>query len=169
MNSDTPTPPSSPSLQSLLHAAVAQRAARRQQNILLGVLAGFMAMLAGTGLWVTLATAAGTECAFLAPGVGFLVGASIQFFGRGIGRLFSVLGAVLAAGACLLGTLFAACATLAQTRQDGFWTTLGTLQPESALALLRRNFGPSQLLFFSLAIGLGWWLARRRAPAVSRS
>jgi len=163
MPSNSEIQPSPPDLQALFHADVAQRTAQRQQNFLLGFLAGFMAMLAGSGLWVTIAAVLPADCSFLALGVAGLVGASIRFFGRGIDWLFSAVSAVLAAMGCALGTVLTAGSALARSHHTDFWSTLTALWPASALALLQQT-GPVDGMFFGLAVALGWILARR-APA----
>jgi len=166
MSSNSKIQPSPPNLQALFHAAVVHRTAQRQQNFLLGFLAGFMAMLAGTGLWVAIAATVHCDCSFLAVGVGGLVGAAIRFFGRGVVWLFSGVAAVLVAAGCGLGTLFTAGSAFARSHETDFWATLGGLRPASALTLLQQQVGPVDIGFFALAAGLGWVLARRPpAPA----
>jgi hypothetical protein len=164
-------PTTTSNLQTLLEADVAARTARQQQNLLLGFLAGFMALLVSTGLWVTIAAATGCRCTFLAPGLGFLVGGGVQFFGRGVIRLFAGLSTALTALGCTLAPLFTACAALAASRNADFWSTVATLQPRAALTLLRQGLAPVDALFFLLALGLAWKIGRgfQRPPPAPRA
>ena len=158
MNPTSSLRPPDPGLLTCFRTGGAHRTARRQQNLLLGFLAGFMAMLAGAGLWAAFSLAAGRQLAVTGPAVGLAVGAAVRFFGRGVEWLYSLMGAGLAPLGCLLGVLLTAGLFLAEQKGHVAGGLDARLWP-SAL-------GPLDGLCCLAAAGLAWRLARHR-PDVS--
>jgi hypothetical protein len=74
-----------------------------EQNMVGGFLAGAVAALVGAGAWALVTVLTGYQIGFMAIGVGFLVGLAVQFAGKGINKIFGVMGAALALVGCLFG------------------------------------------------------------------
>jgi hypothetical protein len=64
-----------------------------EQNMVGGFLAGAVAALVGAGVWALVTVLTGYQIGFMAIGVGFLVGLAVQFAGKGINKIFGVMGA----------------------------------------------------------------------------
>jgi len=154
MNLASSSRPPDPGLLTCFRTGGAHRTALRQQNFLLGFLAGFMAMLAGAGLWAGLSLAAGRQLAVAGLAIGLGVGGAVRFFGRGVEWLFSLVGAGLALLGCLLGVMFTSGLFLAG--QQG--NIPGMLDP----GLRPATLGPLDVLCCLAAAALAWRLSRRR-------
>lgn len=137
-------------------SAQALREAAPAQNLPFGVAAGVAAMLVGTAVWTAVTVGTGYQIGYLAVGVGFLVGISIRWAGKGSTPVFSVIGAVLALLGCVLGNLFTGCQFLATEINEPFFQVVSDLDLETAKAILTALFSPMDILFYGLAAFAGW-------------
>lgn len=129
------------------------------ENLPLGVLAGFAAMLVGMAVWVALTVSVEYQIGYMAVGVGVLVGLAMRWAGRGYNRAFSVIGALLALGGCVAGKLLVGCVARANSMGIDVGTALGSLDLDGVVAIMRGMFGPLALLFYALAALAGWKFA----------
>lgn len=125
-------------------------------NLMLGVIAGALAMLVGTVIWVTVTVVTNFQIGYMAVGVGFLVGLAMRFAGRGHGQPFNVIGAVLALLGCALGNLFTGCVLVARALEVGFGEVVAKLDVEMASTIMGEMFSPMDILFYALAAMAGW-------------
>ena len=125
-------------------------------NLMLGVAAGLVAMLVGTAIWVGVTVATNFQIGYMAVGVGFLVGLAMRFAGRGEGRPYQVIGAVLALLGCALGNLFTGCVLVAREFNVGFGEVVANLDLETTGEIMGAMFSPMDLLFYALAAMAGW-------------
>src|SRR5690606_10638744 len=79
---------------------------RLEQNLPLALLAGVAAAVLGAVLWAIITVATHLQIGYMAVGLGFLVGYTVRFAGKGLDKVFGILGAALSLGGCLLGNLF---------------------------------------------------------------
>ncbi|MCZ6827293.1 MAG: hypothetical protein O7D88_07320, partial [Gammaproteobacteria bacterium] len=66
---------------------------RSEQSLLVGTLAGFVASLAGAGVWAAVTVLTEYQIGWMAVGIGVLVGFSMRFAGKGIDQTFGIAGA----------------------------------------------------------------------------
>ena len=125
-------------------------------NLIFAVVAGFVAMLVGTAIWVGVTVATNYQIGYMAVGVGFLVGLAMRFAGHGVGQPYHVIGAVLALLGCALGNLFTGCVLVAREVEVGFGEVLSKLNMEMVSEIMGAMFSPMDILFYALAAMAGW-------------
>ena len=129
---------------------------------MLGLLAGFVAMLVGALVWAVFTVLTGWRIGIIAIGIGFLVGMAIRTAGQGYGPLFSGTGAVLALGGCLIGNLWIGAGLLAADVEGGSAISIAinlTITPGAWGPVLSTLFSPIHLLFYGIAAWEGWKLS----------
>lgn len=146
-----------PAKLSLLHGRL-----RSQQNLIGGILAGMFASMIGAIVWAVITVTTEHQIGFMAIGVGFLAGYAIQIAGKGIDRIFGVIGAVLALLGCAIGNLLGICWLLAKHNDISFFTVLSVLEYEAVINLMSKWFSPIDLLFYGIAGYEGYKFAFRR-------
>lgn len=125
-----------------------------EQSLPLAVLGGFVAALIGAGIWAAVTITTKYQIGWMAVGVGFLVGYTVRFLGKGVSSSYGIVGAAFALIGCLLGNLMSACGFLAEETSGSFMQVfLGSLQqPALAMELLQATFNPMDLLFYGIAV-----------------
>jgi len=135
---------------------------RGEQRMPLGLLAGAAAALTGAGIWAAVTVGTGYQIGWMAIGVGVLVGFAVRLSGKGIDKVYGIVGAGLALFGCLIGNLFAVCAMVASAESMPLAEVLGRLNPQAAVQLLTATFSPIDLLFYGLAVYEGYKFSFRR-------
>jgi hypothetical protein len=135
---------------------------RSEQRMPLGILAGVVAALAGAGIWAAVTVGTGYQIGWMAVGVGILVGFAMRIGGRGIDRMFGLVGAALAFVGCLFGNLFAVCGMVAAAEALPFFEIVGRLNLPIAVQLMAATFSPIDLLFYGIAIYEGYKFSFRQ-------
>jgi hypothetical protein len=133
-----------------------------EQSLVGGLLAGGVAALAGAGIWTLVTVLTGYQIGFMAIGVGFLVGLAVQFAGKGINKIFGVMGAALALIGCLLGNYFTVVHFVGEAEGLGFFETLGRISPAAIPELMAITFSPMDLVFYGIAVYEGFKLSFRK-------
>ncbi len=130
----------------------------QQQNFPLGVIAGFIAAVAGAVAWAAVTITTQYQIGWLAVGVGFLVGIAVRKAGRGLTKPFGIAGGILALFGCLLGNFLAMCGLVAnEVAQPLVDVTLTfATQPMAAIELMKETFSPMDLLFYGIAAYEGY-------------
>ncbi|MBX7222003.1 MAG: hypothetical protein K1Y36_18775 [Blastocatellia bacterium] len=98
-----------------------------EPNLLKGIAAGTVAAIIGSVIWIVISGVTHYQIGWMAVGVGFLVGISIQKFGKGSDPVFGFAGAGLSLAACVAGNM-----------------------------ILGLSFSPMDILFYGLAIYEGY-------------
>ena len=135
---------------------------RSEQRMVLGLVAGGIAALAGAGIWAATTIGTGYQIGWMAVGVGVLVGFSVRIAGKGIDKMFGIAGAVLALLGCLLGNLFAVCGMVAAEQAVPFLQVVARLNFEVAGQLIAATFSPIDLLFYGIAVYEGYSFSFRQ-------
>lgn len=135
---------------------------REEQKLGAGILAGFVAAVAGAALWAVITVATGYQIGWMAVGVGFLVGLAVRQVGRGLDKSFGIAGALLALLGCLLGNFFTVVHFVAEASELAYFETLTTLEPAAIPELMTVTFSPMDLLFYGIAIYEGYKLSFRQ-------
>jgi len=129
-----------------------------QPNLLMGLIGGGIAMLAGAIAWGAITYFTQYQIGWMSIGVGFLVGVAIRFFGKGRTLMFGVSGAVLALIGCLLGNLIFYSGIIAQEESTSFLNVFFWLflNPAAILEVFTVAFDFMDLLFYGLAAYAGF-------------
>jgi len=146
-------------------AAFLEQRLRSEENLVLGVAAGLVASLVGTGAWAGVTVATGYQIGFMAIGVGLLVGWAVRAAGKGVSSVFGVAGAALALVGCALGNLLAVMAVVAQNDGVPLLEALPQLDPQLAWELMVAFFSPMDVLFYGVALYEGYRLSFRQLGA----
>jgi hypothetical protein len=145
---------------------------RTRQSFSLALTGGFVAAVAGAGIWAVVTAATNYQTGWMAIGVGFLVGGTVRVLGRGSDKSFGHLGAALSIFGCLLGNLLSVCLFLAAQKGLSPVTVLSYVcsNPVMIPAAIVATFRSLDLLFYGIAIYEGYRLSVRGRveSAVSR-
>ena len=141
------------------------------QNPILGFAAGAVAAVVSATAWAVITYVANVQVGWMAIGVAFLVGSAIRQFGRGIGRIYSFVGAGLAFLAVVLGNLLIIAYAIAQSQSVSIPAVLVgmALHPLIDIDMLFRTAQPVDLLFYGFAIYYGYRYSIRRVTAAERA
>lgn len=135
---------------------------RLEQNLPLALLGGAGAAFIGALLWAIITIATNLQIGYMAIALGFLVGYTVRYTGKGMDISFGVLGAILSFAGCLLGNLFTLVGFIANDEGLGYMQVfLGidySLVPQAMIA----TFSPIDLLFYGLAIYEGYRFSFRQ-------
>jgi hypothetical protein len=141
---------------------------RTRQNFSLALVGGLAAAAAGAAIWTLTPVATSHRTAWMAVGVGLLVGGAVRVLGRGTDRSFGYLGATLSVFGCLLGNLLSVCTIVAG--QQGLATptvlTHAFSNPVLIPAAMIATFHSMDLLFYGIAVYEGYRLSFRRAAKI---
>jgi hypothetical protein len=145
-------------------------AVEKKPNLTLALIGGLLGMLLGAALWTGTAYMSTQEVSWIAIGVGLVVGFGVRLFGRGPSLTFGLIAGGLSLAGCLLGELAHYSIVLARGYHMGFFEVLGKYisNPSLPLAFLKNGIQARDLLFYAVAMGIGFQVAyyrrRRSAP-----
>ena len=137
---------------------------RSEQNLAGGVFAGLVGALAGASIWAAITVLTEYQIGWMAVGVGFLAGIATRSIGKGIDKVFGVVGGAMALLGCLLGNIFTVCYFISITEKTGFFSVLSRLDFTTIVNLLKATFSPIDILFYAIAIYEGFKLSFRQIP-----
>ncbi len=156
---ETPTEPeaTTPSIDPAKAAAMYAQLVQRQ-NFPLGVIGGLIAAIAGGVIWASVTVATQYQIGWMAVGIGFLVGISVRYLGKGLTKPFGIAGGALALFGCLLGNFLTICGVVAIDAGQPLVDVTLTIasQPLAAFELMRASFSPIDLLFYGIAVYEGY-------------
>jgi hypothetical protein len=122
----------------------------------MGFMAGLVAATVGAGLWAFVTLATNYQIAWMAVGVGFLVGWAIRVAGKGTHTVFGVAGAMLAVGGCAMGNLLAVIVVAARQFGVPLHDVFTRLTPDVVYSLMQSSFRPMHLFYYFVAIYEGY-------------
>ena len=137
-------------------------ALRSEQNLAMGVFAGFIAAIAGAAVWGMVTAYTEYQIGYMAIGVGFLVGFAVRVAGKGIDPSFGVVSAVLALLGCVLGNLWTMTYFLAAKQGVPFVKAVTQLNPDIAVNIMVSTFSYMDVVFYGLALYFGYKYGFRR-------
>lgn len=126
------------------------------QNLGLGILGGAVAALIGAAIWAAVTVATNYQIGWMAVGVGFLVGYAVRLLGKGISKVYGIVGAVLALVGCLLGNFLSFMAIVAREEGMSLFELLPQVNPAGIPSLMAMTFQPMDLLFYAIAVYEGY-------------
>jgi hypothetical protein len=134
---------------------------RDTQRLMPAVIVGTFASLIAASVWAAIVVFANSQSGWIAIGVGWLVGMAVRLSGRGFEVRFSALGAGLAVLGVVVGKTLGLLGLISRSENIPFWDLLGQLPPNAIPDLVRSSFEPMDLLFYGLAVWMGWKYSRR--------
>jgi len=142
-------------------AAVFIEQLRTQQNFALAVITGIAVSIVSALIWAAVTVATEYQIGYMAIGVGFLVGVSMRFTGKGIDKVFGYTAAALAFIGCMLGNFFSIVGFIVKEEGYGYGELLMSLSFPIVKELMMVTFSPMDVLFYGLAIYAGYKYAFR--------
>jgi len=136
----------------------------QEQNFPLAVLAGVVAALVGAGIWAGVTIVTGYQIGYMAIGVGFLVAMAIRVAGKGLSRIYQILGAGLSLAGCLIGNFITVYYYIGQTEGLGFFEVMTLINPAAIPEVMMSTFSAMDLLFYGIDIDEGYRLSLRQLP-----
>lgn len=132
------------------------------QDFTYALIGGTLAATISAIIWAVVTVLTNYQIGYMAIGVGLLVGFSVQFFGAGIDKKFGYLGAMLSLLGCLLGNLLSQVGFIANEQSLGYLEIITFLNFDLILEILIETFNPMDLLFYGIAVYIGFKNAFRR-------
>lgn len=129
---------------------------RSEQNLPMAIVGGLGAAVASAIVWAAITVSTNFQIGYMAVAVGFLVGFTVKFMGKGMDQVFGFVGAGLALIGCLLGNFFSIVAYAAQAEGLGYIETLGLIDYGLIPDIMMETFHPMDLLFYGLALYEGY-------------
>ncbi len=135
---------------------------RQEQNLVMGVIYGLFAAVAGAAAWAGVTIATEYQIGWMAVAIGFLVGIAVRAGGKGIDQVYGAVGAVLSLVGCALGNLFTVAWFVSQNSGVPVSEVLSSLDFDLAIEYLSATFQVMDLLFYGLAVYFGYRYAFRQ-------
>jgi hypothetical protein len=103
---------------------------------------------------------------YMAIAVGFIVGFSVQFMGKGIDKIYGIIGAIGAVLGCVLGNFLSQVGFIAIDPEIGlsYFQALRLLLSDMQLTveIMKETFSPIDILFYGIAIYTGYRYSFRK-------
>jgi hypothetical protein len=125
-----------------------------ERRLLLGGFAGLGAAIIGAVIWALVTVTTGYQIGWMALGVGALVGFALRL-GNG-GKLYGVLGALLALFGCILGNYFSLIALASAEQHVSFFAMLDHADPSKVVSVMWEDFMSTSILFYAIAAYEGY-------------
>jgi hypothetical protein len=135
---------------------------KAEQSMPLALAGGVVSALVGATIWAIVTDMTGYQIGWMAVGVGFLVGYTVRFLGKGIERPYQYVGAICALLGCVLGNYFAMAGFLAQHLHADFFSVLSRIPLDKAATLMQDSFQPMDVLFYAIAVYEGYRFSLKR-------
>lgn len=132
-----------------------------EQNLVLGVIAGVVAALAGALAWGAIVMKTGNVYGWIAIVLGLFVGWGVQVFGRGIDRRLPFIAGILAVISCLLGNMAALLIFTLLMEGAPLASVFDIMSTEELFRMTKATLGYVDLVFWALAAGAAAQVAKR--------
>lgn len=139
-------------------------------KIILGTLLALGGAILGAVLWAAITASTHWQIGYMAVGVALLTGYAMRLASGGQARIEGILAAAIALFGCVLGNLFTAVVIIAQHEHFPIAATLAVVlsKPAFAWGLIADGFQPMDLLFYAIAVYVGYRTALKpRPPALA--
>jgi len=137
---------------------------RSEQSFTMGITGGFLCAAIGAVLWAVITVLTKYQIGYMALAVGYLAGFGVRTLGKGVDARFQYAGAALALAGCLAGNLMVVITFGSLETGISITTILSRLTPAVIVELYRATFNVMDLLFYGLAITIGYKTALARIP-----
>jgi|GEM_PF-1212213 len=137
---------------------------KKEQNLRLGILAASLTALALALLWALISISTGHQISYVAVVVGLLVGHSMRYFGKGLDKIFGVIGGLLTLAGCLGGIILSLVGTIAGAQSIGYLEVFSSFDGSVLVNLLVNHFRPIDFFFYGVALYEGYLFSFRKIP-----
>ncbi len=124
----------------------------REQNLPLALAAAAGTSLVGALLWMGITVGTGMHIGYVALGVGAAVGFAVRYAGKGVTKIFGVIGAVFTLLGCIAGETLAVIQLAAASHGTDFFSVLPNVDFGKLLPAIIENASP--ITYFIYAIGI---------------
>lgn len=135
---------------------------RLEQNMPLAIVAGLAASLVGAIVWAIITSVTGYQIGYMAVAIGFLVGFAIRTFGKGIDKIYGIMGAAFSIFGCLVGNFLTFAGYVSKDQGIGIVDTLLLIDYSLVPEAMIETFSPMDVLFYGIAIYEGYKFSFRK-------
>lgn len=137
---------------------------KEEQNLALAIFSAAAAAFIGAVLLAVITVYMETRISWTAIGVGFLVGYTVRLLGKGMDRIFGVVGAFFALLSCAAGNILTIVIMINQEFDIAILEIIFDFitSPLMVIEILVQTFSWIDLLFYGLAIYFGYKLSFRK-------
>lgn len=125
-------------------------------NFPLAIICAFLASIIGAILWAFITVSTGYQIGYMAIAIGFIVGYTVKFTGRGNHMALGVIGAVFSLLGCILGNYFSLIGFTSSELHIGFFDTLSMFNPGFILKAMFESFEFMDIVFYGIAVYEGF-------------
>jgi hypothetical protein len=129
---------------------------RMEQNLIPGIVSGFIIGILGAILWGLITVATGFQVGYMALAIGAGVGLTIRKFGNGIDSIFGFWGAGIALLSVLVGNFLSIIGFIANSEGLGYIETLLRFDYTYLPSVMGETFSVIDLVFYGIAIFEGY-------------
>lgn len=129
---------------------------REKQNILKGIIGGIAGAIVGAVLWAGITEMTQYQIGWMAVGVGFLVGYCVRILGKGVDKIFGVVGAILALVGCFGGNILTVVFSISSSQAMPITSVISQMKVEFLINIIEKTFSPIDLVFYALAVYEGF-------------
>ena len=129
---------------------------REQQNFPLGLIGGVVASFLCIFIWTLITVLTKYQITYMAIGVGFAVGFSIQKLGKGITPVYGILGAALALLTCFVGNFLSSVCLIADELNYTYSEMFSSLDVDTSILIIKETFQFMDIIFYGIAIYTGY-------------
>jgi hypothetical protein len=133
-----------------------------EQNLPFAIVGGLAAAMLGAAIWATITALTEYQIGFMAVGVGLLVGFSVRYFGKGIDKVYGVIGAAFALLGCAAGNFFTIIYFISVQESISILEILAEVDFEIITNLMIETFQPMDVLFYGIAVYEGYRFSFRQ-------
>jgi antitoxin component YwqK of YwqJK toxin-antitoxin module len=134
---------------------------QKQQDPVYAAVGGLAAALVSAVIWAMITVATEYQIAYMAVGVGLLVGFSVRLFGAGVDQYFGIIGAAFSLLGCLLGNLLSQVGFIATAQGMTYFETITLLNLDVIVDIYKESFSPIDLVFYGVAAYGGYRISFR--------
>lgn len=127
-----------------------------EQNLGLGIIGGTVGGFIGAVTWAAITYFTESQIGLLAIGVGFLVGLGVSKLGKGLDKIFGIIGGIIALVSVVLGNFLATLGFLAKALEISYTSVILNFNYALTFELMKETFSASDLLFYGIAIYAGY-------------
>lgn len=137
---------------------------RAQQNLPMGLVGGILASILCILVWSLITVLTKYQITYMAIGVGFAVGFSVQKLGKGITPIYGVIGAILSLLTCFIGNLISSVCLIADEVNFSYSEAFSSLDSDTIIMIVKETFQFMDLVFYGIAIYTGYICSIKSDP-----
>lgn len=137
---------------------------RAQQNLPMGLVGGILASILCILVWSLITVLTKYQITYMAIGVGFAVGFSVQKLGKGITPIYGVIGAILSLLTCFIGNLISSVCLIADEVNFSYSEAFSSLDSDTIIMIIKETFQFMDLVFYGIAIYTGYICSIKSDP-----